>query len=280
MVSNTPDQKQIGEDISEESTSKEDFIHQTEEIKKIISEGQCTKIVLSKVRMEDKKSDFNPVKLFEKLCSIYPHAFVSFLQLPGTGCWIGASPEPLLEVLENSAHTVSLAGSQKTKDVSKKDISWGKKEVEEQAIVTNYIEDVILKLKIFSYKLQGPFTYTAGNLVHLRTSFSFRKSEVENCMGDLLSGLHPTPSVCGLPKKESMDFLQKLEKHKRSYYAGFLGSLNMDNETHLFVNLRCLKVGENDLALYAGAGITSGSNPAKEWDETEEKLKTLLTVIN
>jgi isochorismate synthase len=41
-----------------------------------------------------------------------------------------------------------------------------------------------------------------------------------------------------------------------------------------------MKVLENHFALFMGAGITSGSNPESEWDETNQKMMTMLNVIN
>jgi isochorismate synthase len=77
----------------------------------------------------------------------------------------------------------------------------------------------------------------------------------------------------------SFEILEKIEPHQREYYAGLLGPVNMDDETSLYVNLRCMKVFENKFALYLGAGITSGSVPESEWEETNQKKMTLLSVI-
>ena len=98
---------------------------------------------------------------------------------------------------------------------------------------------------------------------------------------DFVSSLHPTPAVCGLPMKAAKDFIIKNEGYNREFYTGFLGALNFENEkTELFVNLRCMQYVENKkLALYVGGGITKDSNATLEWDETENKTKTMLDVL-
>lgn len=64
-----------------------------------------------------------------------------------------------------------------------------------------------------------------------------------------------------------------------SFYAGYLGPVNIHNRICLFVNLRCMQLLGDQAVLYAGAGVTADSVPESEWEETEIKLNTLLKVI-
>jgi isochorismate synthase len=77
-----------------------------------------------------------------------------------------------------------------------------------------------------------------------------------------------------------MEFILHLEKHNRKYYSGFMGPVNIDEKVLLFVNLRCMQVLCDKLVLHIGAGITIDSVPEDEWDETEIKADTLLSVIH
>ena len=95
----------------------------------------------------------------------------------------------------------------------------------------------------------------------------------------MLELLHPTSAVCGMPKEPSKDFILENEDFDREYFSGFLGPVNVLDETSIFVNLRCMKLMTNAVKLFAGAGIISNSNPEKEWIETENKMDTLLKVF-
>ena len=81
-----------------------------------------------------------------------------------------------------------------------------------------------------------------------------------------------------------MDFIRTNETINREYYSGFLGEINIPNEnqipvTNLVVNLRY--AFENNFAtLFAGGGITSKSDVDKEWNETEEKLNTIKSILD
>ncbi len=68
-------------------------------------------MVLSKTHLMEAPSNFSAPHFYQKLCANYPHAYVYFLQLPGVGCWLGATPEPLLTTENEIMHTVSLAGT-------------------------------------------------------------------------------------------------------------------------------------------------------------------------
>ena len=95
----------------------------------------------------------------------------------------------------------------------------------------------------------------------------------------LLKVLHPTPAVCGLPKEEAYRFILENEGYDRCYYSGFIGWLDPDGRTDLYVNLRCMHIEEEQLTLYAGGGLLASSELNDEWLETEKKLQTIKRLI-
>jgi isochorismate synthase len=263
-----------------QTTAEEEYINNVNAAKMAMTEGKFHKVVLSKVRLENLPEDFKPETFFLKLCSNYPHAFVSLIQLPGVGCWMGATPEPLLVIEEQRVKTVSLAGTQIATNEAIESYQWSSKEIEEQGIVTGFVENLLHSLNIQHISKSGPENYQAANLIHLKTAFEFPQSELKNRFSDLLKALHPTPSVGGLPKAEAREFILANEKHDRSYYTGFLGLVNIENKTNIFVNLRCLQLFDKQFVLYSGAGITPSSVAENEWTETDNKMMTMMNVMN
>jgi isochorismate synthase len=83
-----------------------------------------------------------------------------------------------------------------------------------------------------------------------------------------------------MPKEKSQAFILENEKYDREFYSGFLGAVNIEDETHIYVNLRCLQFLKEGFCLYAGGGVTADSIPEKEWEETEWKCQTLLNVLD
>lgn len=261
------------------TTPSEEFIGNVKKAISAMKANEFQKVVLSKVRVEQLPDGFQPEEFFLKLCQKYPHAFVYIMQLPEVGCWIGATPEPLLTIENGSVKTVSLAGTQVSTELETEDYRWSSKEIEEQGIVTNFVELTLRSLQISNITKTGPENYRAANLIHLKTSFEFPESDVKNRFSNLLKALHPTPSVGGLPKNEARDFILANEQHDRGYYTGFFGPVNINEKSDVFVNLRCLQLFDNNFVLYSGAGITSSSVAEKEWEETDNKMLTLMNVM-
>ena len=98
-------------------------------------------------------------------------------------------------------------------------------------------------------------------------------------MENLINSLHPTPAICGIPKSVATDFILKYEGYNRAYYSGYLGELNMNDSTNLFVNLRCMQIENNMAAIYVGGGITNESIPENEWLETVSKSEIMKKVL-
>lgn len=263
-----------------ETNASTDYINQVNKAIEAMNAAEFHKVVLSKIRLEKVPNDFKPETFFLKLCEKYPAAFVYIIQLPEVGCWMGATPEPLLVIEDERVKTVSLAGTQMATDAEIDAYSWSPKEVEEQEIVTKFVEKTIQSLGIDNYNKTGPANYCAANLIHLKTTFEFAQTDLKNRLSDFLKALHPTPSVGGLPKVEALNFILANEKHDRSYYTGFLGPVNIDQKINIFVNLRCLKLFEKQFILYSGAGITTSSIAEKEWEETDNKMMTMMNVMN
>ncbi|MFV0471575.1 MAG: chorismate-binding protein [Paludibacteraceae bacterium] len=262
-----------------QTTSQEEFISNIEKIISGIELHQFQKVVLSKIQVNPIPKKFDKSVFFLKLCEKYPSAMVYLLQIPEVGCWAGATPESLLISTDKFAKTMSIAGTQKSTGKAIDAYRWGEKEIEEQNFVTDFVENTLRKAGIRDNTKVGPVNLQAGNLIHLQTKFKFEVLEYQNRVGSLVSALHPTPATGGVPKERSIDFLLKNEKHDRSYYAGFLGTVDINNATNLFVNLRCVRFFEDEYVLYSGAGITSSSIADDEWEETENKMETMKAVI-
>lgn len=235
-----------------------------------ITSGAFEKVVLS--RTETVKLDaFDALVAFEKLTATYPSAFVYLWFHPETQIWMAATPEKLLKANGRHFETMALAGTQKFQ--GEEMVEWARKEKEEQRFVTDFIwnslEDVVSEIE-----LDAPYTYRAGNLLHIRTDIKGELNDAAD-LSKVISVLHPTPAVCGLPKDEAKRFIVENEGYDREFYAGFIGQLNSKDGTDLYVNLRCMKVAGNLAQLFVGCGITKDSNPEKEFFETVNKSLTI-----
>jgi len=287
-----PEASIISENISAKAHQK--HINLVEKGVDAIQNSDIEKIVLS--RKEEVTTTKNPFVLFQELLATYKTAFVYIWYHPKVGMWLGATPETLVHAKGSTFTTMSLAGTRKLENDAA--ISWDQKEIDEQQIVTDYIVNQLQHVTS-NITVNEAETHQAGSLVHLRSMISGRISPTIN-IGDIITTLHPTPAICGFPTEEAKTFILKEEKYDRKFYTGYLGELNVREETsrnrnrknqensvyrsvrtnsELYVNLRCMELNGKKATLYIGGGIVKDSNPESEWQETLAKSQIMKRVL-
>ena len=250
----------------------EDYTSLIEYTKAHLAKRGWKKIVMSRHKFLS-ASLLPPHQLFKNLCALYPGAHVYLFQDKQLGTWIGATPELLIARKGDNVTSMSLAGTQTEIQ------AFTTKEYEEQQPVTDYISGVFKSSPTLKdIKVLPTEAVKAGNIYHLRSMVSAKAKESFDIL-KLAAKLHPTPAVSGFPKTESIDYILEKEIHDREFYSGYFGFIG-GNEDHFYVNLRCAKLVANGALLFAGGGITPKSDARAEWDETENKMATLLKMFN
>ncbi len=256
--------------------------HHIQLVEKAIEEIKSTdlrKIVVSRAEVLE-ASEFQVEQIFRRLLSKYQNAFVYCWYHPEVGLWMGASPETLCKVNSGRLVSIALAGTQP--HIDGQQVNWGTKEIEEQQMVADYIIEAI-QGKVDNVSIGEVHTVRAGDLLHLKTRIE-GDINPKSTLRDIVSELHPTPAVCGLPKELAQSFLANQEGYDRKFYTGFLGELNYDvggdkDASHFFVNLRCMEYDHDKIFIYVGGGITADSIAEKEWEETLNKTLTIKSVL-
>lgn len=269
----TDNAPQIINSDTPQSSAKSDFEQLVQKCVDEIKTGAFDKLVASRTEFVDTQKSLTDIYI--TLLSTYPNAFRYCFFHPVSGLWMGATPEQLLKANGNEIATVALAGTQVYNP--QVEAVWETKEKEEQQFVTDYIVQRLHNITK-DVNVSLPYTFRAGNIVHIKTDI---QAQLQNNtdLGDIITLLHPTPAVCGLPKEDARDFLLRNEGYNREYYSGYLGELNREESSDLFVNLRCIKVSEKRAQLFIGCGITKDSVPEKEFYETVNKSMTMRRVL-
>lgn len=270
-------------------TDKAQFVATVNKAIDQIQAQTLQKVVVSRTYSVPYTYIYHPLNHFSRLASKYPNAFVSIVYIPNKFCWIGATPELLAEYQSNGDFkTVALAGTQSyPPGMNPKEAIWRQKEIEEQALVSRYIISCFKKIRVRDFEEHGPKTIIAGKLMHLKTEFYANAEKVNYpyLASEMLTLLHPTSAVNGMPRANALEFIEANENYTRQYFAGFLGPINqsvkagIDTVSNLYVNIRCMQLFQNEAICYAGAGITEDSDAEKEWDETALKMQTILDLF-
>ncbi len=260
----------------EEASSRKEYQHNFGRMMEALNRQEVDKVVLARRKRVDPISpDLLPL-LFEHLCRAHPGAFVYMIDHPEMGCWMGASPEAFLKKEGPVVETVALAATRHPIEGKNK---WDHKELEEQGLVSAFIDEVLEDFGLIDYERSGPETVDAGEMVHLKTTYSIKSDSLKTRMGQFMMALHPTPALCGLPKDEAFRLIKEGEGFSRQLYGGFLGPVS-GNDFQFFVNIRCMKMSRKETFLYLGGGLTRESEEEKEWEETRLKARTLLRALH
>ncbi|OXA88684.1 chorismate-binding protein [Flavobacterium hercynium] len=267
------------ENFSIDEAAREHYKAIVEKGVEAIKNEEFKKVVLSR-REEVQLADFDFVHTFQHLKQIYPTTFVYCFFHPQIGLWMGATPEQLLKANGNAFETMALAGTQKAN--LEAEILWEQKEKDEQQYVTDFIVKRLREVAT-SVNVSEPYNTKAGSIWHIKTDISGVLNP-ESTLEEVIDTLHPTPAVCGLPKKKAKTFIVENEGYDRTFYTGFLGELNSSFASNavssdLFVNLRSMQIKQNKAILYMGCGITKESIPEKEWEESVNKSMTMKRVL-
>jgi isochorismate synthase len=262
-----------------DESEKNDFENIVAKGIQAIENQEFKKVVLSRKEIIELEN-FDFLAAFRKLVQLYSSTFVYCFYHPKVGVWLGATPEQLVKANVNVFETMALAGTQK--DNGSEEIVWEKKEREEQQYVADYIVDQLQEATL-EISVTKPYSLKAGSVWHLKTDI-WGVLNAGCSLKEVVSLLHPTPAVCGLPKEASKTFILENENYDRTFYTGFLGELNtsfaVDSvSSDLFVNLRCMQICDSQAHLYMGCGITKDSIPEKEWEESVNKAMTMKRVF-
>ena len=254
------------------------WLASVESTKKLLN-GDLKKIVIAR-RRQFKHSGSSvlqeKIRLLEKRFS---DCFV-FALSSKKSVFFGASPERFIKIKNSKIELDAMAGSapkhSKTNNFKlKKD---GKNLAEH-----NYVVDFIRnKLSPFTVKLNiedKPGIKKLRNILHLHSKVSAKlKHDISPAV--VIENIYPTPAVCGLPKEQALKEIRKIEEFDRGLYSGAVGWINLKLNCEFTVAIRSALLKDSILYAYSGAGIVKDSVPEAEFDETELKFNTILSLFN
>jgi len=265
------------------NTSKNKFLAMITRAKKYIKLGDIFQVVLSQ-RFEAKLSK-SPLDIYKKLRNTNPSPFMYFFNFTDFQI-IGASPEILVRLRDNKITVRPIAGTRpRGKDVKEdnflaKDLLNDKKELSEHLMLLDLGRNDAGKVsKINSIKVTESFIIEKySHVMHIVSNVIGIYNKKFSKFKTLLAGF-PAGTVSGAPKIRAMEIIDELETSKRKVYAGGIGYFSSNGEFDTCIALRTAIAKNDKFYVQAGAGIVADSNPIKEYEETINKAKALLSAL-
>ncbi|MFV0283269.1 MAG: isochorismate synthase MenF [Castellaniella sp.] len=245
------------------------------------------KLVLARTLELELERPLNLPEVLARLWQASPHGHTYALPVSDTGeiYFLGASPELLVRREGRRVQVHPLAGTAARHADAAEDARIARalldspKDRLEHAVVIEAIEAALRPLcRRLDIPAQPGLTSTA-RLWHLGTRIEGELADPAISALDLAIALHPTPAVCGLPTADARRAIAALEPFERGYFAGAAGWCDASGDGAWAVAIRCAHAHGSRLTLSAGAGIVPGSVPSLEYQETGNKLRTVLDAL-
>jgi len=249
-----------------------------------IKDKKLDKVVLARFLTGKSKERIDVRRLLRLLANEYPSTWV----YSNSGL-VGATPE-LLVRLSNSvitsrilAGTISKTGDDEKDLVLAKSLARSSKDLEEHEYAVQSVVDALSPLCRSVTISKTPFILHLPNVMHLATDVTAILSDSANPADifDLASILHPSAAVCGTPRDLAKKAIDEIEGILRGRYAGPVGWIDSKGDGELALALRCGQIASDgkSIRIFAGCGIVAGSDPEREFAESQAKLLPMRSAL-
>lgn len=234
------------------------------------------KVVLARIIEVHGSHPFYVDNVIEHLSQAYPTCKIFAVRPPGATSWfVGATPECLVRAKARSAYVDALAGTA-APSLSDEAFLASAKDRDEHQLVIDAIEHDLKPLGPLDVPT-CPSVDRLPNVSHLRTPI--RATLQHGDFLDATQRLHPTPAVCGLPRKTAHAFIKAHEGLERGWYTGCVGWVDAQGDGEWDVALRCALIDGKDATIFSGAGIVAASQGHAEIEETRLKAQAMLGAL-
>ena len=263
--------------------SQGDYCGIVEKAKNYILAGDIFQVVLS--QRFDFNLEANPFDVYRVLRQINPSPYMYFVKNEEVTL-VGCSPEPLIQLRDNTITSRPIAGTRKR----------GLSQSEDQALASSLLEDPkelaehIMLVDLARNDLGrisdfGTLRVDELKTLELYSHVMHLTSQVSGTLGkdfepvDVLRAAFPAGTVSGAPKVRAMQIIDELERTKRGPYAGIVGYLDFNGNLDNAITIRTMVITPKGASVQAGAGIVADSDPIAEYNECWAKAKALIAAV-
>ena len=260
------------------------FIAAVDRIKEYIVAGDAFQVLLARrIRVP---LDFDTTSLYRALRALNPSPYMYHLVLDGVEL-VGSSPELLVRSQGGRVTVRPIAGTRPRGRSAAEDEALGaelladpKERAEHMMLVDLGRNDVGRVARYGSVAVTEMLAVERySHVLHLVSQVDGELREGLTAM-DAFRAAFPAGTMTGAPKVRAMEIIDELEPERRGPYAGAVGYIAAGaGRMDLAITIRTCVVAGGEASVQAGAGIVFDSVPVKEWEETENKARAMLTAI-
>jgi para-aminobenzoate synthetase component I len=265
--------------------SREAYEARVRDVRAAIARGEIYQANLT--RRLEAPFDGDSWPLYRRLRVGDPALFAAYLDLGSGRAILSASPEPFLSVdRDGNVATDPIKGTRPRGRTRGDDRSLGRellcsvKDRAENVMIVDVLRNDLGRCCVpGSIRVPRLCRLERTEAVqHLVTTIHGRLAPGQDAL-DLLGASFPGGSITGAPKIRAMEILEGLEPVRRGPYTGAAGWISPDGAMRTSILIRTFVADGRRLTLHVGGGITWGSDPAAEWQETVDKAGGPLRAI-
>jgi anthranilate synthase component 1 len=253
-------------------------------IKEYVRAGDCFQVVPS--RRLARPTSAHPFDIYRALRSINPSPYMFYLAL-GDFAIAGASPELLVRVEDGEVAIHPIAGTRR-RDLDpavdaalEAELRADPKERAEHVMLVDLGRNDVGRVSEPGSVRVPQFLDVErySHVMHLVSHVTGRL-RADLTPYDALRAGFPAGTLTGAPKVRAMQIVAELEGQRRGVYGGAVGYIGFDGNLDTCIAIRTLVLKDGIAYAQAGGGIVADSQPAAEYQETENKLGAVLRALD
>jgi anthranilate synthase component I len=254
--------------------------------KEHVEAGDIYQGVVSRKREID--AEINSLGFYAALREVNPSPYMYLLGYDDLTV-VGASPETLVSVHDDQivsnpiAGTCSRGGSPMEDRRLAGELLADEKERSEHAMLVDLARNDVRRVadsgSVRVEEFMNVIKYS--HVQHIESTVTGTLAEDSDAF-DAVRATFPAGTLTGAPKIRAMEILHDLEGSPRGVYGGGVGYVSWTGDADFAIVIRTATMKSNDsdeITVQAGAGIVADSDPAAEFEETEQKMGGVLAAL-
>jgi para-aminobenzoate synthetase component 1 len=224
--------------------------------------------------------------LFLRLRSLSPAHHGAFLALGGGRAVASVSPELFLKVCDGQVESRPIKGTRPRGDTPEEDLRLAldlqrsEKDRAELAMIVDVVRNDLGRVCVpKSVSVMRHAELVKLPAVHHTVSTVVGRLRPGASAAGLLRATFPPASITGAPKIRAMEVAMEEEGQRRGPCMGSIGWISLDGQMELSVAIRTAVVSGGRVSYHAGGGITAGSDPDRELEETCHKSRAFVQAL-
>ena len=263
--------------------TKDEFEKSVQKVKDYIRSGDIYQANLT--QRFNGKTVLSSYELYRDLRNISPAPFGAYLNFEDFNI-LSNSPERFIKCIDRKIETRPIKGTRprgKTKEEDlnlQEELRNSEKDRAELLMIVDLERNDIGRIsKIGSVKVPELFVIEPyANVNHLVATVVGEVEDGKDSI-DVIKATFPGGSITGAPKIRSMEIIDELEPTQRNVYTGSIGYIGFNGDMDLNIAIRTIVKKDDDVYFQVGGGMTWGSNPSDEYQETLDKAKSIMKAL-